>query len=121
MACATICGFCVTGHVFVVAGALGAVLAVGIAWPWLSMRGVSCELSFAQHRVREGEAVQAVLRVQNRFAFPIWGLVLERGLTVPDGDSGRIGLARVPGWTSSGVSLEFIPQQRCGYPLAPPE
>src|SRR5207248_5521256 len=107
--------------VLIVAGALAAVLAVGIVWPWVSMRGVRCELSFAQHRVREGEAVQAVLRVQNRFPFPTWGLVLDRGLTSHDGDSGCVGLARVPGWTSSVFNWEFITQQRGVYPLARPE
>ena len=112
---------CQRSGVLIVAGILASVLAVGIAWPWVSMRGIRCELSFAQHRVREGETVAAVLRVQNRFPWPVWGLVLERGLTHQEGDSGQVALARVNGWTSSVFNWDFVPQQRGVYPLATPE
>jgi uncharacterized protein (DUF58 family) len=121
MACAVICGFCVSSRVFIIAAALGAVLLIGIVWPWLSMRGIHCELSFALHRIREGEAAPAVLRVRNRYPWPAWGLVLDRGWGGHDGESGQLALARVPGWTSSVFNWEFMPSRRGVYPFAPPE
>src|SRR5437879_2717823 len=43
---AILCGTCVNTNVLILAGVLAGILTLGIVWPWLSLRGVRCELSF---------------------------------------------------------------------------
>ncbi|MBS0264999.1 MAG: DUF58 domain-containing protein [Planctomycetes bacterium] len=122
---ATICGFWLNASVFLVAGTLMAVLALGIAWPWLSMRGVHCELTFSQQRAREGESISAVLRVQNRLWWPVWGLVLSgdvtgNGAPGDDGQPELFSLARVPGRTTSVFHWNFVPARRGLCPMSVP-
>jgi uncharacterized protein (DUF58 family) len=118
---AVFCGTCINTNVLILAGVLAGILTLGIIWPWLSLRGVRCELSFDEPRVREGHPVAASLRVHNRCPWPAWGLVLERGLPSSDGGTASIALARVAGWTSCELIWEFVPARRGVYPLEPLE
>lgn len=115
------CGIFVNTSVFILAGALAGVLMLGIAWPWLSLRGIRAELSFEHPRGREGSPVKATLKVHNRFPWPALGLVLERGLTRAAGDAAHLALARVSGWTSCAFTWDFVPAVRGVYPTEPPE
>lgn len=115
------CGICINTNVLILAGVLAGILTLGIVWPWLSLRGVRCDLSFDEPRTREGHPVTASLRVHNRCPWPAWGLVLERGLPPADGGIASVALARVAGWTSCQCKWEFVPARRGVYPLEPPE
>ncbi len=118
---AIICGICINTNVLILAGVLAGILALGVVWPWLSLRGVCCELSFDELRTRERHPVIACLKVHNRCPWPAWGLLLERGLPSSDGGTASIALARVAGWTSCEFTWEFVPARRGVYPLEPPE
>lgn len=109
---------------FVLFAALAAVIVLGVAWPWIGIRAVRCELSFEQRRAREGDAVRVKLRVHNRLPWPIWGLAVERGFFVDAADADEhvsaMALAQVPGWAVSEFTWDFRPECRAVYPTEPP-
>jgi hypothetical protein len=107
-----------------VCGVLTAVMVLGVAWPWISMRGLAASLAFDRRRSREGNTVQLRLAVRNRWPWPAWGLVVERGFFGPaaDGEDAPavVALARVPGWSQNEYEFEFRPPRRGVYPSEPP-
>lgn len=107
-----------------VCGVLTAVMVLGVAWPWISMRGLTATLAFDRRRSREGNTVQLRLAVRNRWPWPAWGLVVERGFFAPAADGGdapaMVALARVPGWSQNEYEFEFRPPRRGVYPSEPP-
>jgi uncharacterized protein (DUF58 family) len=107
-----------------VCGVLTAVMVLGVAWPWISMRGLTATLAFDRRRSREGNTVQLRLAVRNRWPWPAWGLVVERGFFAPaaDGEDAPavVALARVPGWSQNEYEFEFRPPRRGVYPSEPP-
>lgn len=88
---ALLCGFCLHPRAFALAAGLSGVLAVGIGWPWLAVRGLSGTLEFGASRVREGEPIAAHLRLRNRMPWGTWGLSIA-GLS-----AGKIGAAEATG------------------------
>jgi len=86
---------------YVLAAAIAGVMVLGVAWPWVAMRAVRCEMTFPQRRAREGDVVRVLVRVRNRFPWPVWGLSIERGFFVdPDATGAAVpalALARVIG------------------------
>jgi len=99
-------------------------LALGYFWPALALRRVRAELSFNLSRTSEGEAAGAVLRVTNRWPWPIFGLSLERGFvrcaqSEADADK-ALALDHVPGWGTTEFRFQFVPSSRGVYPFAPP-
>ena len=107
-----------------VCGVLTAVMVLGAAWPWISLRGLSASLAFDRRRSREGNNVLLRLAVRNRWPWPAWGLVVERGFFAPptDGEDAPavVALARVPGWSQNEYEFEFQPPRRGVYPNRPP-
>jgi len=119
-----LCGLLVAPQGLVVAGGTLVVIALGIAWPWLGLRGVSCELAFSQRRTREGQPVVVVANIVNRWPWPVWGLEIEHGFFAAaegDPDSATVvALARVGGWSRCEFRWEHVPAQRGRYPRAVP-
>lgn len=105
-------------------GALVAVMLLGVAWPWISMHGLEATLAFDRRRCQEREPVSMRLTVRNRWPWPAWGLVVERGFfeseDPTDPTSAVTALARVPGWSQSEYAFVFRPERRGIYPQAPP-
>ncbi len=105
-------------------GALMAVMMLGVAWPWISMHGLEASLAFDRKRCHELEAVAMHLTVRNRWPWPAWGLVVERGFfeseDPTDPTAAVTALARVPGWSQSEYGFMFRPERRGIYPQAPP-
>ena len=117
-------GFLVASQAFVVMWALLAVLAIGVAWPWLSMQGVSCSLSMKQARSEEGKLATAVLEVVNHWPIPVFGLTLE-GKFLQDineeSDEIAVALQSIPAWSSSRFTWQFRPPRRGMLPAEAPE
>jgi uncharacterized protein (DUF58 family) len=113
---------------FLLMYAVSAVIALGLAWPWLSLRGIDGELAFEQSRGREGQPCRIHIKLRNRFPWPVWGLFVSDGFAcLPDRDApaGRtdqeaVGLAALSGRSRSEFVWEFVPEQRGEYPLRPP-
>ncbi len=118
-----LCGVFLKTEALFITAILLTVAGVGVALPWLAMRGVDVHLSFDARRSRVGQPVIVRLRVRNRWPWPIWGLSLVRGFALRDSndtDEG-VSLARVPGWSTVEYSWSFVPKIRGSYPLAAPE
>ena len=119
MVAAVLCGLYLHPRALILASGLAAVLAVGTAWPWLSVRGLSGTLTFGRQRVREEESVAARLVVRNRMPWAAWGLSV-RGEALDGASMTRAGMAVAPGWRVSESSWQFIPERRGEYPGAVP-
>ena len=118
-----LCGVFLKTEALFITAILLLVAGVGVALPWLAMRGVDVHLTFDARRSRVGQPVMVRLRVSNRWPWPIWGLSLVRGFALRDShdtDEG-VSLARVPGWSAVEYSWSFVPRIRGCYPLVTPE
>ena len=60
MIASNLCGLFLHPQGFLLAFGLGALMAVGVVWPWLSLRGLTGSLSFEKRRAREGETRQGL-------------------------------------------------------------
>jgi uncharacterized protein (DUF58 family) len=116
---------------YVVAGVLVSVIAVGIGWPWLGLRGVSAQATFERRNVTEGESVTLTLEIANRWPWPVWGLALQGFFSQPgevaSHNSAELtkfesagALACVGGWTSAQFEFVVTPPVRGVYPVEPP-
>lgn len=118
-----LCGVFLKTEALFIFAILLLVAGVGVALPWVAMRGVDVHLTFDARRSRVGQPVTVRLRVRNRWPWPSWGLSLVRGFALRDSndtDEG-VSLARVPGWSTVEYSWSFVPKIRGCYPLANPE
>jgi uncharacterized protein (DUF58 family) len=116
-ATAVLCGLYLHPRAMILAAGLGAVLATGVAWPWLSVRGLRGELMFDRPRVREGRPATARLVLRNRMPWAAWGLTV-RDSDRAEGPSG--GAACAGGWGVTESSWELIADLRGIYPRGTP-
>lgn len=100
---------------FVGFAAVLAVVLLGYAWPSISIRGLHARITFRQRRGSESETVVAVVSVENRWPWPVWGLSVEGGF-----GPASLALARVAGRSTTEFEWEFRPSCRGRYPLAVP-
>ena len=109
---------------FVLAGAFVALLILGAAWPWLSMKGLGCKVHFQQSRSQENEPTQVILEVANRWPIPAFGLMVSgqflQDLVDPD-DVVAVALKRVPAWSVSRFEWNIEPKRRGVLPVDTPE
>jgi len=123
-AAATLTAVFLEPRVWIIVGSLVAVMALGVVWPWVAMRGTTAEIGFDCRRCREGVGVQVRLAVHNPWPWPLWGLAVENGFFVSAAAAeGRpvAALARVPAWSRSEFVFEFRPDARGVYPHETPE
>ena len=111
-----LCGFCLHPQGFVLTLGLGAVIFVGITWPWMSVRGLRGDLEFGKSRVREGEPVPVRLGLRNRSPWGAWGLRVHLGL----GARVEVGLSHVGGCQRAEFSWVISPDRRGVYPSGSP-
>jgi uncharacterized protein (DUF58 family) len=122
-AAALMIGISVAPQALIVCAALVAVALIGVAWPWIGMRGISCSLSFDRRRATEGSAVRVRISVANSWPWPLWGFTVERGFFLSSNSATSkpaASLARVGGWSRSVFEWEFCPPRRGLYPIQAP-
>ncbi len=107
-------GLFLHGNGYVLFACVLAVLALGLAWPWLSVRGLAAELAFSRERAREGETLAVTLRLRNRWPVAAWGLALE------ETPGALPAVVRVAGWSTVEVCWPFTPVCRGEYPATTP-
>jgi len=121
---ALLCGLAVAPQGYVVCCAISFVTAIGCAWPWLGLRGVSCETRFVESRTDEGKPTEVEITITNRWPWPVWGLAIEGGFThsAESGDEHKpdVAVSRVGGWSRTRLRWQFTPEVRGRYPLTPP-
>jgi uncharacterized protein (DUF58 family) len=93
---------------------------LGVAWPRLSVLGLSAEAEFLETRCHLGEAVTLRLRVTNRMPLPIWGLSFRRGLQASAQASEGLALACLPAFSETEFHWIFRPPARGEYPRESP-
>ena len=99
--------------------ALVSVMVLGTLWPWMSMRGLSAEITFDRRRCCEQDAVKVVLTVVNRRPWPAWGLLVEGGFfqaTAQTEEEATTALARVGAWSKTRFEFTFHPPRRGKFP-----
>ena len=74
-----LCGLFIHSQGFVLSGGVLAVVALGVIWPWLSLRGLVGSISFDRLRAYEGDFVEVRFTLRNRFPWPAWGLAVRGG------------------------------------------
>ena len=120
-AASTLCGMFLHPQGFLVTLGVLVVAALGLGWPWLSLRGLGGSLDFDRTRCREGDAVTARLRFVNGMPWGAWGVSVKGGFGQPGLDGGTLaGLAYVPGWRTTDEAVRFVPDCRGEYPRASP-
>lgn len=112
------CGLFLHAQGFVLCGGVVVVSALGVMWPWLSLRGLSGTITFDRDRLTEGEEVQIHLTLRNRLPWSAWGLAVTGGFGT--GKQPIAAMASVPRRRTAHGRCPFQPPQRGVYPLSPP-
>ncbi|MEO1498357.1 MAG: DUF58 domain-containing protein [Planctomycetota bacterium] len=112
-----LCGLYVAPQGYVLLATIVAVIAIGLAWPLVAIRGVRCRFTFDTRRGREGQPCRAKLSVTNRWPWPVWGLAVNDPLLAGADETG-LALARIDGWSTATFRCDLTPTVRGVYPQA---
>ncbi len=121
---ALLCGLFLHPRGLVLCGGIVAVVVLGVAWPWWSLRWLSGTIAFARTRTTEGEEVEVRLTLRNRLPWSAWGLSVRDGFA-RHGEQGESAppvatIASTPGRCTASCRWSFVPGCRGVYPLSPP-
>jgi len=111
------CALLLNPQAFAAVGGLAVIVALGLVWPPIALRGLSSSLEWERARCREGETVRARLVIKNRSPWPVWGITLDGGFR---NDAPVVALARVAGFAEVVFEWDFNPPQRGVYPISTP-
>ncbi len=103
------------------AAALASVIAVGMLWPAIAVRAVTCSLRPRVPQVHEDDPCEFNFAVRNKLPMPLWGLsvegFLDRSCPNPDVENiPTIALAFVRSLTTSTYRFSICPDFRGHYP-----
>lgn len=115
-----VCGLFLHAQGFVLSAGVLAVVALGVIWPWLTLRGLVGSVAFDRARASEGDTVEVRLTLRNRLPWPAWGLAVRGGFG-GDPSEAVAGVSNTPRRRTAMCRWSFIPACRGVYPLAPPE
>lgn len=99
---------------YVLAFSFFALLVLGLAWPWLSMKGIQCQLILPDRRVEENQELELVFRVRNYWPLPVFGLMVNGEFLQESYESEPIAfsLKRVGAWSESEFRISITPRRR---------
>jgi uncharacterized protein (DUF58 family) len=120
---AFLCGLFLHPHGFVLCGGIAVVVLLGVAWPWLTLRGIGGTLTFDRARCVEGDAVEICLTLKNRLWWPGLGLLVRRGFAQPAAEDALAPVASVaaaPRRRTAQCRWRFLPPCRGLYPVLGP-
>ncbi len=110
---------------WILAGSLASVIVVGILWPAVAVRSVTCLLRSDKPYVHEDDRCDLCLAVRNRLPLPVWGLAVEgfldrkreheHQLAVP-----TVALSYVRALATSTYRFAITPELRGRYPDGDP-
>ena len=109
-----VCGLFLHPRLFALSGGIGLILAAGICWPWLLVRGVRVRIAFEHSRATEGELVGVTATATNHLPIPAWGLIIKGGKLDDESLSAR--LAGISPRTQTVSRWSFQPALRGEYP-----
>ena len=104
---------------YILAAAFAALLALGMVWPWISMKGIKCRLVLPSQEMREGDEAEIVFQVQNYWPIPVFGVMINgdflQELDV-DQEPVAFSLRRVPAWSEAEFRIPVTPRRRGQLP-----
>ncbi|WP_339733622.1 DUF58 domain-containing protein [uncultured Gimesia sp.] len=112
---AFVCGLLVNSTILYIAAAISLIILVGVLWPWISVKGLSAELSFNKIRTKCGESVSTSLIVKNNWPWPAWGVYLRHPFSEHSDHLCEVAIECIPGWETTEYTWEFIPRKRGVY------
>ena len=119
IAFALLVGLLVGPQGYVLAFAFFALLVLGLSWPWLSMKGIDCQIVMPDCRVEENEELVFVLRVKNFWPLPLFGMMI-KGDFLQDRIEGEepiaLALKRIDAWSESEFKIPITPRRRGQLP-----
>ncbi len=119
IASSVLLGLHVSAKALLVAAALSIVAAIGLSWPLIAFFGIQSRLRWERLRCEEGDEVDVILTIANRWPFPVWGLVL-RGDDITTRRKGHehvpVAVSRVPGLSRNEFRWRSIASKRGVYP-----
>ncbi|MCS7168533.1 MAG: DUF58 domain-containing protein [Gemmatales bacterium] len=115
-AIAAVLGWTVFDRLLIFSALLAIVLVLGIAWPRITLLGLTGACQFSSQRTTEGESALLQVRLTNWFPWPAFDLQLQLGSGDARADSLRI--SRVAPWSQSEHHWEYRPKRRGVHPLA---
>ncbi|MBI3407338.1 MAG: DUF58 domain-containing protein [Planctomycetes bacterium] len=121
---ALLCGLFLHSQGFVLFGALLAVIVLGVAWPWLCLKGVHGSILFDRARISEGEDVEVRLTLRNRLPWAALGLAVRDGFGKQTGDKANpyeATIASAPPRRTARCHWAFRPACRGVYPFPAPK
>ena len=95
-----------------------ALLVLGLAWPWISMKGIRCQLILPDQRVEENQELEMVFNVKNYWPLPVFGLMV-KGEFLQESEAGEpvaFSLKRVGAWSESKFRIPITPRRRGKLP-----
>ena len=104
---------------YFIAFGLLALFAIGLVWPWISLRGLRTELVIPQGKLWENETLEVQFRVRNYWPLPVFGLIIEGDFLQGDlSDDGHIAFAlkRVAALSETEYSIPMTPECRGHLP-----
>jgi uncharacterized protein (DUF58 family) len=115
-----LCGLFLHSQGFVLCGGVLAVIALGVIWPWVSLRGLAGTVAFDHLRASEGETVEVRLTLRNRLPWSALGLAVRDGFGGISSEA-VAGIASVPPRRMARCRWAFKPCCRGVYPLVVPK
>jgi uncharacterized protein (DUF58 family) len=104
---------------FILATAFSSLLAVGLAWPWLSVKGITCTLVLPAEQLLEGKDFDVVFKVKNYWPFPVFGLMVKGDFLQDrhlDEEPVVFSLRWVPGWADTEFRVPTVASCRGELP-----
>ena len=104
---------------YILASAFAALLVIGMVWPWISMKGIKCQLILPNGELREGDEAEIVFRVQNYWPIPVFGVMINGDfLQEVDDEQEPVAFSfrRVPAWSEAEFRIPVTPRRRGHLP-----
>jgi len=121
-ATAALLGIYVAAQAMAVSAAVVALIGLGMLWPAIAMKGVHGKLTWQRQRSVEGEPIETILEVTNRWPWPVWGLTVESDTQVVNDGSDRsqsVALACLRPFSTTEFLWDSRPTRRGLYPEKP--
>jgi uncharacterized protein (DUF58 family) len=113
---AVLCGAFLNPRAFLFAAGIAAAMALGLLWPWISIRGLAGTIEFDRPRSAESEPVRLRVRIRNRLPWSACGLSIPCDLESGGDDALALGMARAGGLATTEIDCLITPSCRGVYP-----
>lgn len=105
-------GFFIHPQGFTIGAGLGFVLVIGMALPWITLKGIDVSARFSKDRVYEKDLVEVEITLKNYCPWPSVGLNVQ----IDESDDSRLGFSYLPSRNSLVAQWNWRPSKRGVYP-----